>query len=511
MQRVADSDATGPRDRLWQAMAAHRAGRLGEADTLYRRAIQADPGNARALRLRGILARELGDLEASARYLGRAAEVGAGDAEPLAELAVTRMAAGDLAGAESALRGAAGRDPAHAKSLANLGALLQYRGHVEEAIGCHERVLALDPGDVEVRCNLARALVEAGRGDDALAACDDGLALAPVHPLLLAARGAALGDLGRFEDAAAALESAVVRNPDDDMALVNLAYARLRMGQHARAIDALRAALGANPASGRATADLVNLLAGTVQMEEALALAADFLARHPGERQVLAAQAFALRDAGREAEAGALLDFDRLVRVIDLSPPQAFATMAAFNARLCEIIGRDPTLLPGPAGKATRGGSQTGEIDLAVDPALGALRELIETEVRALARALVDGGFASHPAMAYAAPIWMLRAWGTVLDSGGRQAPHIHPLGWLSGVYYAGIPPGMEEEHARAGWIEFGAPPDRFIVTAPPGTRAIEPRPGRLVLFPSYFHHRTLPFEAPGRRISIAFDVVPRR
>jgi uncharacterized protein (TIGR02466 family) len=128
-----------------------------------------------------------------------------------------------------------------------------------------------------------------------------------------------------------------------------------------------------------------------------------------------------------------------------------------------------------------------------------------------MARELADGGFAAHPAMAYAAPAWALRAWGTVLDSGGRQAPHIHPLGWLSGVYYAGLPAGMIEAGGQAGWIEFGAPPDRFAVAAPAATRAVEPRPGRLVLFPSYFHHRTLPFAAEGRRISIAFDVVPRR
>jgi hypothetical protein len=30
-----------------------------------------------------------------------------------------------------------------------------------------------------------------------------------------------------------------------------------------------------------------------------------------------------------------------------------------------------------------------------------------------------------------------------------------------------------------------------------------------MVLFPSYFFHRTIPFSAPGTRISIAFDVLP--
>jgi len=30
-----------------------------------------------------------------------------------------------------------------------------------------------------------------------------------------------------------------------------------------------------------------------------------------------------------------------------------------------------------------------------------------------------------------------------------------------------------------------------------------------LVLFPSYFYHRTEPFESQDQRISIAFDIVP--
>jgi hypothetical protein len=37
----------------------------------------------------------------------------------------------------------------------------------------------------------------------------------------------------------------------------------------------------------------------------------------------------------------------------------------------------------------------------------------------------------------------------------------------------------------------------------------VRPTEGQLVLFPSYFYHRILPFDADGIRISVAFDVVP--
>ena len=39
-------------------------------------------------------------------------------------------------------------------------------------------------------------------------------------------------------------------------------------------------------------------------------------------------------------------------------------------------------------------------------------------------------------------------------------------------------------------------------------SRMVQPLPGRLVLFPSYLWHGTVPFEG-GERLTIAFDVRP--
>ena len=39
--------------------------------------------------------------------------------------------------------------------------------------------------------------------------------------------------------------------------------------------------------------------------------------------------------------------------------------------------------------------------------------------------------------------------------------------------------------------------------------RAIQPRPGHLVLFPSYMWHGTIPFQAAQNRTTIAFDAIP--
>ncbi len=65
-------------------------------------------------------------------------------------------------------------------------------------------------------------------------------------------------------------------------------------------------------------------------------------------------------------------------------------------------------------------------------------------------------------------------------------------------------------EQGHAGFFELGPPPEQFPLKAAPDALAIKPEEGLMILFPSYFYHRTIPFEAKERRISIAFDAVPR-
>ena len=497
-------------DLLRQAMALHRAGRVQEADAQYSAVLRVEPAqphvhvHAQALRLQGILARDLGHLERSLKLLRRATDAAPLDPEPAAELGLSYLASGYLHLAEAAFRKALARDPDSTKALANLGALLQYRGHIKESIECHRHVLELDPEDLEVRCNLATTLVEAGRGDEALAECDGALAGFPDRPELLATKGAVLVGLGQYAAALPLLEAALATGPDD-MALINLGLAHQQLGQAEEARAALDTAVRVNPDNARATADLTTLLSVAGRSSEALRLSADFLQRHPGERLVLAARGVALRDAGQSDAARELVDLERLVRIRELPVPRGYADHADFNARLADLLRADFSLLASPLSKATRGGAQTGELDPDSSPVLGAFRDTLNAELGQVIAELHREGFGRHPAMAWAADRWTLRIWGTLLGPGGHQLPHLHPLAWLSGVYYVAVPPGLGDD----GALEFGEPPARIQFQTEPDRRRVSATPGRLVLFPSWFWHRTLPFAQPGERISVAFDVMP--
>lgn len=514
--------ATGlgtPAALLRQAMALHRAGREDEADHHYALVLDADPRHAQALRLRGILARDTGRLDLSVALLQKAAEAAPGDPEPVAELGLSHLACGRLQLAEAAFRDALDRDPASLKALANLGAVLQHQGHAVPALAAYREALALAPHDPEVRCNLAQTLLEGGHGDEALRECDEALSMAPRHATVLATRGAILCSLERHAEALPVLEAAVDSSrasprheppPGEavDLPLINLALAFRELGRNGQAIATLEAAVRANPDNARAVADLALSWSGDGHCGMALDITAEFLDRHPGERLILAARTVALREAGREAEARALIDLDGLVAIRDL--PATGDEVARLNEALAALIRADPSLMPSPASKSTRGGTQTGEFNPLRQPLIREFQAWVNAELRGIIAAFREAGFAGHPAMDWASESWTLRMWGNVLASGGHQLPHIHPLGWLSGVYYVQVPTAITG--TDDGALEFGSLPRWIRHRQAPPTRVIAPVAGRLVVFPSFFHHRTLPFDAgDGQRISIAFDVMPAR
>jgi hypothetical protein len=58
----------------------------------------------------------------------------------------------------------------------------------------------------------------------------------------------------------------------------------------------------------------------------------------------------------------------------------------------------------------------------------------------------------------------------------------------------------------QSGWIKFGEP--RMPVPGIGPDHLVQPKPGRLVLFPSYMWHGTTPIHSDEPRMTIAFDAV---
>jgi tetratricopeptide (TPR) repeat protein len=159
--------------------------------------------------------------------------------------------------------------------------------------------------------------------------------------------------------------------------------------------------------------------------------------------------------------------------------------------------------------QSVRGGTQTdGPLLSRIDPPIRALRAAIVSAVEDYVAALPPPD-AKHPLLRRRRDreVRFSGSWSVRLRSSGRHSNHVHPQGWISSALYIALPEREPGEPEDAGWLTLGEPPDNLGVELAPWKK-VEPKPGHLVLFPSWLWHGTRPF-AEGERLTVAFDVRP--
>jgi len=514
---------------LAEAKEHFRGGRIEEAERAAHEALAAAPEDVEALHLLGVLAHAAGRHDEALERLHRALQLRPDDARLRSHLGVVLQALGRLEEAEQAFAAAVAADPGSAEAHFNRGAALHALRRLPEAIEAYRRALELDPEHTDAEVNLGNALQASGRLEEAMAAYRGTLGREPGQPIALHNLAAALRAAGRTEEAVAAARKAVAAAPRFAEAQALCGALLWEAGQRAEAVEALVRATDLKPELVDAQARLVRALAelGDPRAAQARYNLGAALLRRGEPRPALAAfdanierlehvtrelalKAIALAELGEETALAVLLDCERFVRVVELDAPEGYSGIEAFNAALARHVASHPSLERTPAGQTTRLGLQTGQLLVEPKGPIAAFERLVRREVEAYLGAYPrDPG---HPFLKAPPERYALSMWGLLLDGRGHQAPHIHPDAWLSAVYYAALPERMSGEAGdRAGWLEFGVPDPGFARFVSTRVFPVEPRPGRLVLFPSYFHHRTVPFEAPGNRISLSFDVVPQR
>ncbi len=507
---MTDARRSGAPALLDEAMRLHQQGNLEQATNFYSEALKQEPDNTQALRLYGILSRETGNPELSLKLFIHLAKIQPENPVAYDEMGLTYMATGHLDDATNALEHALSIDPNSLRTLSNKGALLHFRGYASEAVAIYRNALDIDPDDIDVQCNLAKALADSGEAEAGITLCNSAIKHTDNHPLPVSIKATILADIGQHQEAAELFETLREFAEYDESVLINLGFSYQQLGETKKASQAWRQAVDINPHNARAVSDLAYALITEGDSKLALELCEGFLLRHPAEPLVLAAAAYSVAAGNHQCSIPDLLDYQSLVHQIRIECPEEFANIDEFNAELCKVVTSHSSLTAEPLNKSTSGGSQTGELDLNSDPALQKLRGIIQSAISDTCEHLKENGLANHPMLTKQTPEYGIRAWGTLLHSGGRQTPHIHPTAWISGVYYASVPEGLDD---GAGWIEFGTPPERSAISSqlPDNflTHKVKPEPGLIVLFPSYMYHQTIPFKSTKSRISIAFDALP--
>ena len=395
------------------------------------------------------------------------------------------------------------------------------------------RALKLAPSNMEVVKGLISALVAEGKIEEAIEGLDSVLRRSPLwtdgHVLLASLRwttGEREGFTRSFDEALGAHPSSLELRREQTVALLHAE----QYDEVLRRIEQGRSMFGPQP--------LFTLHEAVVRSETRDTETADRLFAELealGEPHIELRLLRHLLRAGRPEQASAVLDGrldtpeqdmfwpyassvwrltgdpraewlegdERLVGVSDLReqlPP--LDHLASTLRRLHNLRGQ-------PLAQSVRGGTQTdGNLFHRIEPEIVTLREAVRGAVAKHVRNLPDLDERHPSARGKPRQIRFNGAWSVRLAGGGHHSNHFHSMGWLSSALYIALPPDLGGAD-HAGWLTLGEPQAELGIDLPP-RRVIEPKPGRLALFPSWMWHGTRPF-GQGERITVAFDVARDR
>jgi tetratricopeptide (TPR) repeat protein len=237
---------------LDQALAAHRAGELPRAESLYRQTLRIDPQHVDAWHLLGVARLQQRDHAGARENIQRAMGLGGRSAAMHANLGSALRELGRLDEAERHLRRAVELAPETAGFHYNLGNCLRDLRRLTEAIDAYRAALERAPHSAETYNNLGDALRSAGRDDEAEAAFQHALRLRPNFAEAAFQLAGLYRSQERLEESVAAGRIAVQARPDYVEAWVNLGCTLEDLGRTEEAVAACDAALRHDPHSAEA-------------------------------------------------------------------------------------------------------------------------------------------------------------------------------------------------------------------------------------------------------------------
>ncbi len=307
--------ATPNTDPLVTASEHYQAGRLVEAEVLYRQVLEQEPEQVQVLFWLALIANQLGKPEESMAYYrrilelrpkdatahsnlgvvlghqGRMAEAIAHHRQALAlmpsdgdahyNLAVALYQTGQVEEAAFHYRQATELNPDHASAHANLGLVLYGQGNLEEAVIHYQKAIALKPDHINAHNGLAVVLYHLGRLDEATFHCQQAIALNPNYFSAYNNLGTILQKQGRLDEAMAQYQRAIALKPDYANAYDNLGTIYQERKNLEEAIAHYRQAIALDPRSANAYNNLGSALKAQGRLEEAIACCREAIRLQP--------------------------------------------------------------------------------------------------------------------------------------------------------------------------------------------------------------------------------------
>jgi predicted O-linked N-acetylglucosamine transferase (SPINDLY family) len=303
---------------LAQAIQLHQAGRLSQAEGIYRQILLQDPNNAQALHLLGVLAHQVGKNPLAVELISKAIASDPFQAVFRSNLGLALTAAGRVADAVQTLRDAVRINPSLADAWCNLGDALLHHGNIEESIAATRKAIELRDGFPAAWNNLGNVLAAQGELEEAVSAYRTAIShredFAEAHANL----AAVLRDMARLEEAEQQARLSLQIKPDYAIAHVILGDILRQQGRLEDALGEIRSGIALQPASAEAYNALAGALRDGGDLDAAIDASREAIRLNPTSAESFNSLANALKDQARLDEA-----IDAYRKAVDLAPHAA--------------------------------------------------------------------------------------------------------------------------------------------------------------------------------------------
>lgn len=503
---LAHPEWPGPAAALADFLATH--GNAEEALRITERFTHAGIATLEIWTARGLAFKLIGNLhdaiEAYQRGMASAPQSGIAEHNLAAALGDAQR----FEASESAARRAIAKGVDAAETYLVLGRSLTGLGRFDEAATAFRAAILRRPDYFEAHADLALLLwMQTEDIGLASAALDAAIRAFPNAHMLCATKARLLDHAGDPDGAISTLMPLTSLRGIDPEVMLRASELLTRRDPEMALELAVRAAEQL-PDNATAISKLAEALLACGKPEEASRTAHRLLGFAPLEQYGMALVATAWRILG-DRRYQELYNYDQLVKEWTIDVPSGWATLDDFLRDLKSSLERLHPMRGHPLNQSLRHGTQTLQgLDKVDDPVIRAFFSAIDGPIRRHI-AFLEAGLGKYrdPVRARLTGGYKFNGvWSARLRSSGYHTDHVHPMGWLSSAFYVALPDAVDR--GREGWIKFGQP---GVATSPAleAEHYVKPEPGKLVLFPSYMWHGTVPFHADQERLTIAFDLVP--
>ena len=449
-------------DQLQPLINLFSQGQLQQVLDQIKQLLQQFPNSIILHNMCGVASNEIGQYDDAIESFYKALKIQPDFAEAYNGIGNAQREKGDLETAIDSFKQAITIKPDFTDAYNNMGNALKDKGDLKASIDCYEQALKIKPDYAEAYYNMGNALQDEGDIEAAIGSFKQALKIKPDFPEAYNNMGAALRNNGDLEAAIKCYDK--LNNQEAIAQALECTYI---LGSYNKFNERLETIVKKDPSNIRVAA-ISAFAAHQIKQKDPYPFC-----KNPLE----------------------LIKFNNIKNHVP-NPDR-------FIHSILDEMNRGKTTWA-PKSHTTKGGFRTsGNLFSSPSSNMKILEGIIKKELNSFYskynanKSTLIGNWPDEIKIA---------AWYVRLLQSGYQNSHIHPAGWVSGVFYLKT---VEAPTQQEGAIEFGLRGYDYPVNNEDHPRLLyQPSNGDLVLFPSSLFHRTIPVIKDVERCVIAFDLI---